>query len=65
MELIAVTPQKAYGKDTEIFIKTRLLGLEIYLYQRMGKECELISQKYYQDTKEVEREIKRRKMRRL
>ncbi len=66
LKIIAATPPKASGENTEVFVTCRLTGSSsIYMYQLMDSKCQMVSQKFYFDADKVDREIKQRKLMRL
>lgn len=66
LKIIAATPPKAPGENTEVFVTCRLAGSSsLYMYQLMDSKCQTVSQKFYFDANEVDQEIRKRKLIRL
>lgn len=66
LKIIAATPPKAPGQNTEVFVICRLTNSpSIYMYQLMDGKCQMVSQKFYFDADKVDQEIRQRKLLRL
>lgn len=66
LKIIAATPPKAPGENTEIFVTCGLVGSSsLYMYQLMDSKCQMVSQKFYFDPDKVDQEIRQRKLMRL
>ena len=66
LKIIAATPPKAPGENTEVFVTCRLVGSSsLYMYQLMDGKCQMVSQKFYFDADKVDQEIRQRKLMRL
>ena len=66
LKIIAATPPKAPGENTEIFVTCGLVdSSSLYMYQLMDSKCQMVSQKFYFDPDKVDQEIRQRKLMRL
>ena len=66
IKVVAITHVGDSRKDTNIFIKSEAAGEpDIYMLQQINKDCEITSQLFYLDPKEVKQIIKQRGMKKL